>query len=409
MLVMTTERFRDLSRTTHVYTVVMWCAFLGASAWAAHLARLEVVAGLTVVFAGANLVPPVPNPRGGVNVPNLSVIAVTALLWHPAEVLLGVGFGHLLGQVIFRKIELWRAMLNAALQGLPAAAASAGAHEVVVIFGAGYGPLIPAGLAAVVTYRILNTGLFSGYRSARYQYPFLSDWWRNVSANWPSQLLSAPMAALLAAIAYRMPSVWSVMGLTWLSALTLPIARYELAYYQRSRKIFDEIVESVMGVLDRVVPGSDAHSRRVSSLAVAVATRLRLPERTIVALGLAAQLHDIGLLGGPGATGSSGDHAVIGARILARFPDRTIAEIVHHHHDRWDQGADTHRRRPVAVASRVLAACEVYDSARMGLAPFHASLSHADAAAVLHKSAGGLLDPEVVPVVLEVAAAHPTP
>ena len=50
-------------------------------------------------------------------------------------------------------------------------------------------PLI-AGVLAIVTFRILNMGLFAGYRSLRFGHPFFSDWGLNVIANWPSQLLS---------------------------------------------------------------------------------------------------------------------------------------------------------------------------------------------------------------------------
>jgi len=319
-------------------------------------------------------------------------------------VLLGIGLGYFIGQLAFRGNELWRSGMNGGLLALPATPAAGAAHAVIDSTPPGYAPLILAALLAVVTYRILNMGLFSLYRATRFGHPFLKDWRSNSINNWPSQLFSAPLAVLLVVLSVPLHSVWLALALTAASGLTLPFARQELAYYQRSREMVNQIVEAVLGAIERVVPGARDHSERVSTLAVSAGRQLGMPERALQALDLAARLHDVGMLATSGRLDAKEDYAVVGGRILAHFPDPLIAEIVLTQHERWDASHKRGLQSP--LGARILAAAEAYDIARTGQAPFKQPQSHSHVAPLLTTMAGTVFDPRVVGVVVEIATAQ---
>ena len=114
---------------------------------------------------------------------------------------------------------------------------------------------------------------------------------------------------------------WKLV-LTALPAVTLPFARQELAYYFRSQQMLDEIVEAVVRALEGVDPHSRAHGDRVSAIAFETGRRLRMSARELLALRLAARLHDVGLLAGEETPAMEEQLADISSRILTRFPIR---------------------------------------------------------------------------------------
>jgi response regulator RpfG family c-di-GMP phosphodiesterase len=248
-------------------------------------------------------------------------------------------------------------------------------------------------------------GLFAGYRSLRFGNAFFADWGLNVIANWPSQLLSAPLAIVAAIVAARTGTVAWRLVLTALPAVTLPFARQELAYYFRSQQMLDEIVEAVVRALEGVEPHARVHGDRVSTIAVATGRRLRMSGRELLGLRLAARLHDVGLLAVEGVPSREDQLAAISGRILERFPDPMIAEIVRARQERWDgKGGPDHKSGAVIpLGARILAAADVYDCALEGLQPFTAPHSRQEAASHLISLAGTVLDPKVVMALIHVA------
>ena len=404
------ESFGDLPLGLQIYVVITVLAYLAASAWGIPHSRLEVVGLLIVLFAGTGLVRPVINPFGGITDPNIGIIIVATLLWAPAEVLLGVGTGSFVGLLLFRKNEVWRAAINGAGWGLPAWAAASVAHLQIPGIPPGLAPLTIAGVLSVATYRITNTGIFAVYRSLRFLRPALSDWLQSIEANWPSQILSAPLAVVLAAVAERNGSLVFRFLLTAAYMIALPIARQEYGYYIRSQQMLAETVEAMVRALEGVDPTAREHGDRVSELATKVGRRLRMSERALLALRLASRLHDVGLLTGPEGSGPEEHHAAIGGRILGRFPDPLIAEFVRSHHERWDgKGApDGKRGHAIPLGARILAAAEIYDSAIAGIPPFETPLLPQTAASHIIGLAGTVLDPKVVMTLIRVTVAQQT-
>lgn len=398
------EPFKDFPSKAKISLILAVLLYLGAATWAVFASRLIAIIGLMVIFAAAGLVRRIPNPSGGANVPNMGLMIVAALLWSPSEVLIGVGIGSFVGLLVFWRTELWRASLNVVLWAPPAAAAATVGHGIIARMPQGLLPLTVAGVLAVATYRVLNMGLFAAYRNLRFGHPFLRDWLHNIATNWPSQLLSAPLAIVFAIIAHRLGTIEGALILTGASSLGLPIARQELAYYYRSQQMLSEIVEAAVRALEVVDPTARAHGDRVSVLAVRTGRQLGMPEKLLQALGLAARLHDVGLLAEPDESGR-GNLAVIGGRILGRFPEPMIAEFVRAHRERWDgkDSPDGKQGKAIPLGARILAAAEIYDSALEGLPPFDVPLSRQLAASYLISLAGTVLDPKVVVTLLRVA------
>jgi len=398
------ESFRALPPGVRTYIWSLVALYLVAAALGLPRSHPEVIAGLTVIFAAAGLVKPVTNPLGGISDPNSGLVIVAALLWQAPDVLLGVSLGSFLGLVFFRRNELWRACTNGVGWGIPAAAAALVAHAITSETAPAIAPLVIAAGLAVITNRTINTAIFAVYRSQRFKHPFLADWFQSLSFQWVSQLLSAPLAIVLAAIAGRIQTEWSGLVLTAAYAMALPVARQEYAYYNRSRETLDETVEAVVRALEGADPGAREHGDRVSVLAVETGRRLGMSDRALIALRLASRLHDVGLLAGPGDGGAEEHHASAGARILAQFPDPMIGEFVRAHHERWDgQGYPDHLHgKAIPLGARVLAAAEIYDSVRFGLSPAEGARSTENAGRHLEHLAGHSLDPRVVTVLLGV-------
>ena len=403
------ERFRDLSPESRAFTIVLAALYIGVAIWALPHSRPEVAAALFGIFALTGLVRPVPNPFGGITDPNTGVIIVAALLWSPQEVLLGVGVGSFIGLLLFRKNEVWRSSINGAGWGLPAGAASVATHLTISTLGSGLLSLTIAGALAIVVYRITNTLIFSIYRNQRFGHPFFSTWSQVVTYIWPNQFLGAPLAIVLAYITTRIGSIEWGLVLTFAAGTVLPVTRQEYAYYVSSQKMLDEIVEAVVLALEGVNPAARAHGDRVSALAAETGRLLGMSERSLTALRLACRLHDVGLLAGP-EEGSSkeGYHAIIGARILRRFPDPLIAEVVGARNERWDgKGApDQKSGEAIPIGARILAACKTYDNAVSGLAPFEKPLSSQEAVDYVISLSGTALDPSVVRALLNIVSAR---
>lgn len=397
------EPLRALPIALSVFVASLCLAFVGATL-VLPAGRSAVVLGLIALFALTMTIKPIPNPTGGFNVPNLGIIVTAAVLWEPGEALWGIGIGLFLGNLVLRRNELWRSVMNGGMMGLPGAAGALAAHTVIRATPAGVASLAAAALVAVITYRIMNMGLFATYRCIRFRRPFLRDWGANILANWPSQLLSAPVAVIAALAWARIGGgIGAGLAITAASALILPLARQELLYYYQSKKTLDEIVEAIMRALDYTVPEARAHAERVSLLAVETGRRLGLSESSLDAIRLAAHLHDVGQLADSAGPMDLNHHADAGARILARFPDPRIAEMVRLHHRLADSTYDpTSEKSVIPLGAHILAAAEAYDSCRTGLAPFEAPRTHKEASRYLTALSRSALDRRVVRALLAV-------
>ena len=119
------------------------------------------------------------------------------------------------------------------------------------------------------------------------------------------------------------------------------------------------------------------HSDRVAAYTKLLATHLKLPEKTIEILELAANFHDIGKIGISDTIllkkGKLTDeeytsiklHPVIGANILSTSETfKETIPIILHHHERYDGTGypDNQKGENIMYNARLLAVCDTFDA-----------------------------------------------
>jgi putative nucleotidyltransferase with HDIG domain len=173
-------------------------------------------------------------------------------------------------------------------------------------------------------------------------------------------------------------------------------------------------------MMDRADPYTSAHGAHVADLVPQVGRLLGIRGPDLEELELAAEFHDIGkvavpteVLRKPGPLDElerqlMACHVEWGAELLRHLPDcEAIAEIVRHHHERFDGGGypDGLRGCEIPLASRVIATCDAY-GAMVSDRPYRKALGRERALRELEEGAGTQFDPEAVAAVLHVAGGE---
>ncbi|HEV2217009.1 MAG TPA: HD domain-containing phosphohydrolase [Candidatus Dormibacteraeota bacterium] len=199
----------------------------------------------------------------------------------------------------------------------------------------------------------------------------------------------------------------------WIALLAVaPLAGLQVAL-QRSVQMRDQTiaaVESMADVVDKRDPYTFEHSQSVARHAVAIAHRLRLPERDVELIRLAARVHDLGKIAVPDEVlhkqGRLTDeqfaimkkHPVTGAEILAKFPEyRRGRELVLAHHERIDGRGYPRGLADDAIplGARVIAVADSWD-AMTSNRPYRQALEPHVAMAELLRGRGIQWDASVV-------------
>jgi two-component system cell cycle response regulator len=152
------------------------------------------------------------------------------------------------------------------------------------------------------------------------------------------------------------------------------------------------------------------HVQGVAELAMAVGRQLGLEAGEQTALGLVAELHDIGKVAIPDEIlqkagpltdeerGFMRQHTLLGEHILASAPAlRAVAKIVRSTHERWDGGGypDGLAGEQIPLAARIVLACDAFE-AMTAARPYGVQRSREEALAELRRGAGTQFDPRVV-------------
>jgi diguanylate cyclase (GGDEF)-like protein/putative nucleotidyltransferase with HDIG domain len=152
-----------------------------------------------------------------------------------------------------------------------------------------------------------------------------------------------------------------------------------------------------------------SHSERVSELAARLATRLGLDAEQVELTRLAGSLHDLGKLAIPEEilrkAGELTDserlvlqrHPQIGFRMLDSLGVDPVAEIVLHHHERWDGAGYPSglRGEDSPLGARIIFVVDAYDAMTSDRV-YRARLSHEEALAELRRCSGTQFDPLIV-------------
>lgn len=185
--------------------------------------------------------------------------------------------------------------------------------------------------------------------------------------------------------------------------------------YQKLKRLLEETVNGLVSAVEMRDPYTAGHQRRVASLTVAIAKKLRLTKDEIEGLHLASLVHDIGkinipaeILSKPGKLSDNEFnliklHPQTGYDILKsiEFP-WPIAEIVLQHQERYDGSSYPQglKGEEINFCARILGVADVME-AMSSHRPYRASLGIQKAIDEITTYRGVLYDPVVVDAALE--------
>ncbi|MEX2245315.1 MAG: HD-GYP domain-containing protein [Dehalococcoidia bacterium] len=175
-----------------------------------------------------------------------------------------------------------------------------------------------------------------------------------------------------------------------------------------------ELVDAIEAK-DRATLG---HVSRVASVALGIGKKLHLSPQDMRALGLAAQMHDVGKIGVPDAIlrkpskltdeeyAEVKRHSNRGDEIARRVDTlRALAPVIRAHHERLDGSGypDGLRGEAIPLLARIVAVADTYD-AITSTRPYRPAMTHEQALAELRRVRGIELDARCVDALLDVFA-----
>ena len=164
-------------------------------------------------------------------------------------------------------------------------------------------------------------------------------------------------------------------------------------------------------VVDKRDGQTFGHSQRVGELCESVARLLHLSDEACNTIRIGGILHDLGKIAIPDSillkpsklTPEEYEiiktHPVEGAQILAEHPEqRGVAEIVRHHHERWDGAGYPAGLKgdQIPIGSRIVNACDAFDTITQARVFRPTVRTPAEAIRELKDLAGTWYDPQVI-------------
>ena len=199
--------------------------------------------------------------------------------------------------------------------------------------------------------------------------------------------------------------------------VTIAIGNIEL--FSNVQEAYLATVRALAAAVDAKDPYTRGHSDGVAAYALRIGEAMGLSSEQMIALEMAAYLHDIGKIGisedillKPGKLTDAEmsqmrHHPLIGANILkpVAFP-WPIAPIVRHHHEHYNgEGYPAGLRgEEIPVLARVLTAADAFE-AMVADRPYRRGRSQQEAILELRRCSGTHFDPRVVEVFIEVLEA----
>ena len=195
----------------------------------------------------------------------------------------------------------------------------------------------------------------------------------------------------------------------------IAIAIENAKLYENLLKSYLSTVSSLAEAIETKDPYTRGHSERVSEYATIIAKALNLPGSEIEGVRVAGILHDIGKIGLPEGIllkfapltnaefGIIKEHSMVSAKIIGKadFPWE-IKLLALHHHERYDGTGypDGLKGEDIPFGARILAVADTYE-ALLADRPYRRGLPKEKALEIIKKAAGPQLDPNIVPVFLD--------
>lgn len=175
-----------------------------------------------------------------------------------------------------------------------------------------------------------------------------------------------------------------------------------------------DIVEALATALDAKSSFTSGHSERVAELSLLLAKGMGVSLAEQIRIHIGAHLHDIGKIGIPDAILNKPgrlteaefamirQHPEIGDNIVSKVTIlRPVADIVRHHHERFDGGGYPDRLggEKISLGARIVAVADAFD-AMTSTRTYRSALSFDKTMDEIRRCRGRQFDPNVVDALL---------
>jgi diguanylate cyclase (GGDEF)-like protein/putative nucleotidyltransferase with HDIG domain len=279
-------------------------------------------------------------------------------------------------------------------------------------------------VAAATVYFLLNTGFAAVAIALSKNAPVIETWRINFLWSAPSYFVGAGAAAVAASLVaqagyWTVPLIYAPLHLTYRTyKVYLGRIEDEQRHLRQTSETADlhlATIQALAGAIDAKDQTTHMHIRRVQAYATKLAHAVGLSDPAIQGVRTAALLHDIGklavpehILAKPGPLTQEEFqkiriHPQVGAEIISEVPfPYAVAPLILCHHERWDgkgypQGL---AGESIPIGARILTIVDYYDAVTTDR-PYHKALSRENAIALLETEAGRALDPQLVPVFID--------
>lgn len=172
---------------------------------------------------------------------------------------------------------------------------------------------------------------------------------------------------------------------------------------------YHDLIAGIVAVMETRDTYTASHSLRVADMTQALCGFLSLSEDVCAAIHIAAHLHDIGKIGisdailrkeGPldeNEWSEIRQHPVIGAEVLSKIPRFAgIADLVRHHHERWDGGGypDGLAGTAIPLGARIIAVADSID-AMLSSRSYRPGMGETRCRAEIERNIGRMYDPGI--------------
>lgn len=184
---------------------------------------------------------------------------------------------------------------------------------------------------------------------------------------------------------------------------------------------FHDVIECLIAAVEARDPYTSGHSSRVADITLTLAQALGLQGLQLEIVHMAAHLHDIGKIGVPdevlGKEGALTEaewllvkrHPRTGYDILSRSEALSeIADIVLHHHERWDGSGypDGLRGEKIPLGARIIAVADAID-AMLSPRPYRDAMTAEACARQIRENNGKQFDEKIATLALNLVLKAP--
>jgi putative nucleotidyltransferase with HDIG domain len=257
----------------------------------------------------------------------------------------------------------------------------------------------------ILVYVLVNETIISWLMSSITDEPFNISWFSNLLFAARDCIFVAPIGVLMA-LAYMR---YDILGI-FLFLGPLLLARYSYKLYMDMRNVYFDTVKSLSQAMEAKDPYTKGHSMRVSEYAHQLGSYVKLPQKKLDNLTMAAILHDIGKIGidesilnKPGRlTEEEYDkikqHPEIGVRIIQDIKFlKEVSEIIMDHHEKMDGTGYPNGKKlsEISTEAAILGIADVYDALTSNR-PYRGAMTVEQALSIIEQDKGKHLHPRLV-------------